>query len=42
MASRFENGITFGCDADNIVMRDDSDKPLHDSLLLEVMCKYYR
>lgn len=38
-ASRFENGVTFGCDADNVVMREDSDKPLHDSLLLEVMCK---
>ena len=39
-ASRFENGITIRCEADNVVMRDDSDKPLHDSLVLEVMCKY--
>lgn len=39
MASRFENGVIFRCDADNVVMRDDSDNPLHDSLLLQVMCK---
>lgn len=39
VATRFENGVTFRCDADNVVMRDDSDNPLHDSLLLQVMCK---
>lgn len=38
-ASRFENGITIRCEADNIVMREDSDKPIHDTMTLEVMCK---
>lgn len=38
-ATRFENGVSIRCEADNVVMRDDSDKPLHDSLVLEVMCK---
>lgn len=38
-ATRFENGVQIRCEADNIVMRDDSDKPLHDTLSLEVMCK---
>lgn len=40
-ASRFENGITIRCEADNIVMREDSDKPLHDTLTLEVMCECF-
>ncbi len=39
-ATRFENGVSLRCEADNIVMRDDLDKPLHDTLLLEVMCKF--
>lgn len=39
-ATRFENGATIRCEADNIVMRDDLDKPIHDSIVLEVMCKY--
>lgn len=38
-ATRFENGITIRCEADNIVMREDSDKPMHDTLTLEVMCE---
>lgn len=38
-ATRFENGLAIRCEADNIVMRDDLEKPLHDTLLLEVMCK---
>jgi hypothetical protein len=36
-ATRFENGVSIRCEADNIVMRDDLDKPLHDTVLLEVM-----
>lgn len=40
-ATRFENGATIRCEADNVVMRDDLDKPIHDSIVLEVMCKYY-
>lgn len=39
-ATRFENGVSMRCEADNVVMRDDSDKPIHDTLLLEVMCKF--
>lgn len=39
-ATRFENGVQIRCEADNVVMRDDLDKPLHDTLSLEVMCKY--
>ncbi|XP_058834264.1 hemicentin-1 isoform X3 [Topomyia yanbarensis] len=36
-ATRFENGASMRCEADNIVMRDDGDRPLHDTLTLEVM-----
>lgn len=38
-ATRFDNSATFRCEADNIVMRNEKDKPLHESLNLEVMCK---
>lgn len=38
-ATRFENGVEIRCEADNIVMRDDKEKPLHDTHLLEVKCK---
>jgi hypothetical protein len=38
-ATRFENGVSIRCEADNIVMRDDMDRPIHDTLILEVMCK---
>lgn len=41
-ATRFENGVSFRCEADNVVMRDEMEKPLHDSLVLEVMCKCSR
>ncbi|XP_040170139.1 hemicentin-1 isoform X4 [Anopheles arabiensis] len=36
-ATRFENGASMRCEADNIVMREDMDRPLHDTLTLEVM-----
>ncbi|XP_052564933.1 hemicentin-1 isoform X2 [Culex pipiens pallens] len=36
-ATRFENGASIRCEADNIVMREDGDRPLHDTLVLEVM-----
>nr|XP_029731893.1 hemicentin-1 isoform X3 [Aedes albopictus] len=36
-ATRFENGASIRCEADNIVMRQDGDRPLHDTLTLEVM-----
>lgn len=39
-ATRFENTAVIRCEADNIVMRNEMDKPLHESLNLEVMCKY--
>jgi hypothetical protein len=38
-ATRFENNALIRCEADNIVMRNELDKPMHDSLLLEVFCK---
>jgi hypothetical protein len=38
-ATRFENNALMRCEADNIVMRNEMDKPLHDTLSLEVMCK---
>lgn len=39
-ASRFENGASFRCEADNVVMREDNDKPIHETLVLEVLCEY--
>lgn len=39
VATRFENGVNFRCDADNIVMQNELEKPLHNSLFLIVMCK---
>lgn len=38
-ATRYENGINFRCEADNIVMQNELEKPLHNSLFLIVMCK---
>lgn len=38
-ATRFENNALIRCEADNVVMRNEMDKPLHDTLPLEVMCK---
>lgn len=38
-ATRNENGINFRCEADNIVMQNELEKPLHNSLFLIVMCK---
>lgn len=38
-ATRFENSAMIRCEADNIVMRNEMDKPLHEFLNLEVMCK---
>lgn len=41
-ATRFENSAVIQCEADNIVMRNDMEKPLHEFLNLEVMCKNER
>lgn len=41
-ATRFENNAEFRCEADNVVMRNEMDKPLHDKLPLEVLCKYQK
>lgn len=41
-ATRFENSAVIQCEADNIVMRNDLEKPLHEFLNLEVMCKNER
>lgn len=38
-ASRYDKEITFRCEAKNSVMEEESEKPLHDSALLQVMCK---
>lgn len=38
-ATRFENAAMIRCEADNVVMRNEMDKPLHEFLNLEVMCK---
>lgn len=38
-ATRYENGINFRCEADNIVMQNELEKPLQSSLFLIVMCK---
>lgn len=39
-ATRFENSALIECKADNIVMRDEKDRPLHESINLEVLCKW--
>lgn len=36
-ASRFENGASFQCSADNIAMRQDVERAIHDTFVLEVM-----
>uniref|UniRef100_A0A1B0GL67 Ig-like domain-containing protein n=2 Tax=Lutzomyia longipalpis TaxID=7200 RepID=A0A1B0GL67_LUTLO len=36
-ATRYENGAAIRCEGDNIVMRDDLEKPIHETLVLEVM-----
>lgn len=36
-ASRFENGAALRCETDNIVMRQEIERPIHDTLVLEVM-----
>lgn len=38
--TRYENGQNFRCEADNVVIREDIDKPIHDSILLDVRCKF--
>ena len=38
-ATRFENSAVFRCEADNIVIRKEKDRPLVQSINLEVMCK---
>ncbi|XP_037908056.1 hemicentin-1 isoform X6 [Hermetia illucens] len=37
VATRYEDGLKFRCEAQNVVMRDNKDKPLHESLVLEVL-----
>lgn len=37
--TRYENNQNFRCEADNVVIREDIDKPIHDSILLDVRCK---
>jgi hypothetical protein len=39
-ATRFENTANMRCEADNIVMRNKKEEPLHETLALEVFCEY--
>jgi hypothetical protein len=39
IATRFENSAIIRCEADNAVMRNENDKPLQESIKLEVLCK---
>lgn len=38
-ATRYENTMSFRCEADNPVMRIELEKPLYNTLYLTVMCK---
>ncbi|XP_077283136.1 nephrin-like [Arctopsyche grandis] len=37
VATRYENGQAFRCEAENIVSREESEKPLHATRLLEIL-----
>lgn len=39
-ASRHENGGTLTCEASNPVLQDSGERPLRDTVTLEVLCKY--
>lgn len=39
-ATRFENDRVFRCEAENIVLQINREKPMSSALTLEVMCKY--
>lgn len=39
-AQRFDNHAEILCEADNVVMRKEMDKPLRDTLRLDVLCKF--
>lgn len=41
-ATRYENGVYFRCEADNIVMQNELEKPLQNYLFLTVMCELMR
>ena len=38
-ATRFDNDVDIRCEADNIVKQDSIEKPLHNTISLEVFCK---
>jgi hypothetical protein len=38
-ATRFENTANMRCEADNIVMRNKKEDPLHETFTLEVFCE---
>lgn len=38
-ATRFENGMTVRCEADNVVMRDEAVKSLKETFRMEVLCE---
>lgn len=40
-ASRFDNGIEIRCEADNSVMLEAGEAPLHSSFTLDVLCMFF-
>ena len=39
-ATRYENGEVLTCEGDNPVMQENHEKPMRDTLTLEVLCEY--
>lgn len=39
-ATRYENGQTLICEAENSVLREQKERPMRQRLTLEVLCKY--
>lgn len=39
-ASRHENGETLTCEASNAVLQQQNERPLRDTVTLEVLCEY--
>jgi len=39
-ATRYENGEVLTCKGANPVMQEKDEKPMQDTLTLEVLCKY--
>lgn len=39
-ATRYENGQTLMCEAENSVLREQKERPMRQRLTLEVLCKF--